>query len=97
MRYIWQATWKAGVTREQGDAALMRRAGWSYPQGMSVTGEYWLMGTPTVILIFETSEIEPIFELDLTWGDVFDTTTSPVLTPEEGLRIGPEIVSRRGG
>ena len=95
MLYVWQATWKAAVTREQQDAALERRASWNYPEGVSVKGEYWIQGNPTVMIVFETDSIGPIFEVGLTWGDVFDITVSPAITPEEGLRIGPEIVGRR--
>jgi hypothetical protein len=95
MLYVWQATWKQNVTREQQDAALERRATWSYPDGLSVRGEYWVQGTPTVIVVFETTEVGAIFELGLMWGDVFDITVNPALTPEEGLRLGPDILSRR--
>jgi hypothetical protein len=95
MLYVWQATWKSGISGELQDAALMRRVGFSFPEGIDVKGEYWLMGRPTVLVIFEASEIAPVFELSSVWGDVFDTVTTPAVTPEEGLRLGAEIMSRR--
>ena len=95
MLYVWQATWKSGVSRELQDAALMRRVGYNFTEGMDVKGEYWLMGTPTVLVVFEASEISPVFELSTFWGDVFDTVTNPAITPEEGLRLGAEFMSRR--
>ena len=39
MIYVWLANWKPGLSREQMDGALMRRAAWSYPDGY-VLGEY---------------------------------------------------------
>jgi hypothetical protein len=95
MLYVWSATWRPNITREASDAALMRRAQWQYPSGLKVHGEYWLTGTPTVILIFEADSIEPIMELGFTWGDVFETECKPAVTSDEGLRLGPEILARR--
>ena len=95
MLYIWQATWKPGVTRELQDAALERRAQWHYPEALSVVGEYWVQGNPTVIVIFETDRIDAIFEMGLTWGDVFDISVNPAIAPDDGLRLGQEIISRR--
>ncbi len=95
MLYVWQATWKPSITREQQDAALERRSTFTFPEGLSVHGEYWLQGTPSVIVVFATDDVAPIFEMGLAWGDVFDITVTPAITPEEGLRIGPEIIGRR--
>jgi hypothetical protein len=39
MIYVWLASWKPGLSREQMDGALVRRASWSYPEGMTVLGE----------------------------------------------------------
>jgi hypothetical protein len=62
---------------------------------MEVKGEYWIMGKPTVLVVFEASDIAPVFELSSIWGDVFNTVTNPAITPEEGLRLGAEFMSRR--
>lgn len=96
MIFVWQASWKPHLSREQSDGALARRAKWKYPNTMKVLGEYWLADSnPAVISIFEAGDYSPIMELSLTWGDVFDITCTPATTPEEGLKIGPEILSRR--
>ena len=95
MLYVWTANFRSNVSREQSDAALMRRAGWQYPSGIKVLGEYWLGGSPTVIVIFETDSYEPIMELGMTWGDVFEIECKPAVTAEDGLRIGPEVMARR--
>ena len=31
MDYVMLLKWKQGITQEQADAALIRRAGWQYP------------------------------------------------------------------
>ncbi len=96
MLYTMLLHWKAGVDREQMDGALVRRSRWQYPAGAEVIGEYWL-GThsPAVIAVFEASDFAPILEMQMTWGDVFDIVVVPATTPEEGLRLGPEILQRR--
>jgi Domain of unknown function (DUF3303) len=96
MIYVWLANWKPGLSREQMDGALMRRAAWSYPDGINVLGEYWLGGhRPAVISIFETDDFSTIMELAFTWQDVFEIACEPACTPEQGLQWGPSILERR--
>ena len=97
MLYVMSLSWKSGLTREQQDDALIRRSQWKYPAGMKVIGEYWLSApSPTVLSIFEAESYEPIMEMGMTWGDVFEINTTPATTPEEGLQIGQRIMERRG-
>jgi hypothetical protein len=89
-------SWQPGLTREQRDGALARRAQWQYPEGLQVLGEYWTAAEqPAVVVVFEAAEFIPIMELTLTWGDVFQIATYPAVSAEEGLRIGPEALQRR--
>jgi hypothetical protein len=96
MLYTMLLSWKAGLNRQQMDEALARRSRWDYPQGAKVVGEYWL-GTysPAVVAVFEASDYAPIMEMQMSWGDVFDIVIVPATTPEEGLRLGPQILQRR--
>ena len=97
MIYVWLASWQSGLTREQRDGALARRAEWQFPDGLDVLGEYWpATGDPAVVAIFETDAFPAIMELDLEWGDVFDIVCVPACTPEQGLQWGAEILARRG-
>jgi hypothetical protein len=90
--------WQSGLTREQRDGALMRRAGWNYPDGVKLHGEYWLSSERlAVVSVFETDEPAALLELGFTWGDVFQIEVTPAVPAEEGLRIGPEVMSRRQG
>lgn len=95
MIYAWTASWRPNITRQESDAALMRRSTWEYPKGIKVLGEYWLSGSPAVILIFEADNYLAIMELGMTWGDVFEIVCTPATTPEDGLRFGAEIMGRR--
>lgn len=96
MIFVWQASWKPGLSREQMDGALIRRAGWSFPAGVTVQGEYWLSrAEPVVVVILEADSYEPLFEMALTWQDVFSIDCVPACTPEDGLAWGPAMLERR--
>lgn len=96
MDYVMLLRWKQGLSREQRDGALMRRAGWKYPSGASVIAEYWPAAEdPAVVSIFRTDDFGAMMEIDLTWGDIFDVTIFPAVSAEEGLKIGPDVMGRR--
>ena len=77
------------------DAALGRRAGWKYPEGIKVIAEYWpLSSAVQVISILAADSIEKIMEIFFEWDDVFDINIYPAVSAEEGLRIGPEVFAR---
>jgi hypothetical protein len=97
MIFVWLASLKPGLSREQADEALQRRAGWSPPAGMDMLGEYWPANSnPAVVSIFEADSFEPVMEVNLDWGDVFDIVCSPACTAEQGLQWGAAIMQRRG-
>ena len=96
VQYVMLLSWKPGVTRDQQDTALMRRGAWQYPDGITVAGEWWpATPDPAVVIAFEAENYTPIMEVYMTWGDVFDITAYPAVTAEEGLRIGPDAMSKR--
>jgi hypothetical protein len=96
MDYVMLLRWKQGLTREQRDGALMRRAQWSYPQGVEVVAEYWPAAEdPAVVSVFRTDDFSGVMEIGFTWGDTFDISTFPAISAEEGLKIGPEVMGRR--
>jgi hypothetical protein len=96
--YVMFLSWKQGVTRDQQDGALIRRAGWQYPDGITVHGEWWPATVdPAVVVAFETESYAPIMEVIFGWGDVFDITVHPAVSAEEGMRIGPDAMAKRQG
>ena len=96
MLYVMTLKWQQGLGREQRDGALMRRAGWNYPNGVKLHGEYWPSSESlAVVSVFETDDPAALMELGFTWGDVFQIEITPAVTAEDGLRIGPEFMARR--
>ena len=95
MDYIAMLTFRPGVSAAERDAALMRRAKWSYPAAIRPVAEYWPMADgPQVVAVFSTDDAASIFELTFEWNDVFDIVVHPALSAEDGLRIGPDVFGR---
>lgn len=96
MHYVVMLKWQPGLTREQRDGALMRRAQWEFPENLKVIGEYWPVGDdPAVVTIVETDDVAAFMELEFTWSDVFQFTVTPAVTAEEGLKLGPDLLAKR--
>jgi hypothetical protein len=95
MEFVALLKFRPSVPAAERDAALMRRAGWQYPDGLKVISEYWpLSGEYQVVTVFSVETIAPIMEVEFEWDDVFDMTVTPAVSAEEGLRIGPEVFGR---
>ena len=41
MQYVILLDWRTEATGDERDGALMRRAAWSYPDGLKVISESW--------------------------------------------------------
>ncbi|SEL67423.1 DUF3303 domain-containing protein [Streptacidiphilus jiangxiensis] len=96
MLYVMTLEWQPGLSREERDGALARRAGWTYPPGLTVEGEYWLGAeNPAVVIVFQAESFTPIMEVSLAWGDKFKITAYPAVTAAEGLAAGAEALGRR--
>ncbi len=95
MEFVAFLRFRPSVSAADRDAALMRRAAWKYPDGITVLSEYWPMsGEYQVVTAFATDSITAMMEVEFEWNDVFDVTVIPAISAEEGLRIGPEVFGR---
>jgi len=95
MEFVALLKFRPSVPAAERDAALMRRAGWQYPDGLKVIAEYWpLSGEYQVVTVFSAETVAPIMEIEFEWDDVFDMTVTPAVSADEGLRIGPEVFGR---
>ena len=95
MEFVALLRFRPSVPAAERDAALMRRAGWQYPDGLKVISEYWPMsGEYQVVTVFSAETIAPIMEVEFEWDDVFDMTVTPAVSADEGLRMGPELFGR---
>ena len=96
MLYAFVADWHQHTTPEQRDAALARRAEWSFPPGTSVVSEYWSFGnSPLVYTVFEADDPKAIWQLAADWNDVFEIRIIPVMTSDFGLAHGQEVFENR--
>jgi hypothetical protein len=95
MEFVALLKFRPSVPAAERDAALMRRAGWQYPDGIKMIAEYWpLSGEYQVVTVFSAETIAPIMEIEFEWDDVFDMTVTPAVSADEGLRIGPDVFGR---
>jgi hypothetical protein len=95
MDYVALLRFRPSISSAERDAALVRRATWQYPAGVTVVAEYWpVSGDVQVVSIFSTDDFAPIFEFELEWSDVFDIDVSPAVSAEDGLRIGADVFGR---
>jgi hypothetical protein len=95
MLYLATFNWRPGLTRQQMDEALMRRAGYEFPAGLKWIGEYWPAGPLLVVLVFEVESYAPVMRLLTDWQDVFEVAVAPATTAEEGLALGKEAIEKR--
>ena len=85
MLFVALLTTKPGSTFQEGGA---RRLQWSYPEGMNVLAEYWLeTDSPRVVSVFETESMEPMGQIRLQWGDLFEIEVFPAVTGEQGMQM----------
>jgi hypothetical protein len=93
--YVALLTFRSSVSAADRDGALMRRAGWQYPNGVRPIAEYWPAASGvSVISIFSADTYAAVMELVLQWNDVFDIDVHPAVSAEEGLQVGAEVFSR---
>ena len=96
MLYAFVANYHPGLTEEQRDRGLARRAQWKYPDGVKPVAEFWSFGNaPLVYSVFEADDATAIYRVAADWDDVFDIDIVPVMTAEEGLKTGPGVIARR--
>ena len=95
MDYVALLKFRSSSSAAERDAALARRVGWQYPEGVRMIAEYWpLSSVVSVVGIWSAESIEKLMELFFEWDDVFDIEIYPAVSAEEGLRIGPEVFAR---
>jgi hypothetical protein len=76
------------VTKREG---TMRRFEYTYPDGMTILGEYWLAtDDPCVIVMVEADTMTPLLTALADWDEVFEITIVPAVTAEEGMRFAKE-------
>jgi hypothetical protein len=76
------------VTKREG---TMRRFAYTYPEDITIIGEYWLTtDDPCVILVVKAESMAPLLAAVADWDDVFQITIVPAVTAEDGMRFATE-------
>jgi hypothetical protein len=95
MDYVALLTFRPSVDAATRDAALMRRAAFTYPHGIEVIAEYWpISADPNVVSVISTEDKAAMMQLYFEWSDVFDITILPAVSAADGLKIGPDVFGR---
>lgn len=95
MDYVALLRFRDSASAADRDGALMRRAAWTYPEGIRAIAEYWPVASAVdVVSIFAADSADQLLELQLEWSDVFDIDIHPAVSADEGLRIGPDVFGR---
>lgn len=95
MDYVALLAFRPSVIGPERDAALMRRAAWQYPEGITPIAEYWpSVAGLQVVTIFSATEYAPVMELLYEWNDVFEIKVYPAVSAQDGLAIGPEVFAK---
>lgn len=84
--YVAYLSFKEGTTTEQGMAAYTRRLSYMYPERASLLGEYWVNGSPQVVVIWEAEDEGPGDMIEAFWGDLFDVRIYPASRPQLNVR-----------
>lgn len=93
--YVATLRFRPSVSAADRDAALVRRAGWQYPEGITLIAEYWPSSADLqVISIFSADDYAPVMQLVFDWNDVFDINVHPAVSAEEGIKTGIEVFSK---
>jgi hypothetical protein len=95
MDFVALLRFRSSVTSAERDAAMVRRAGWKYPDGLRMIAEYWPTGSAVqVVSIFSADDFTGVMELQLEWSDVFDIDIYPAVSAEDGLKVGSDLLGR---
>ena len=93
MLFVALLSVKPGGTFQEGGA---RRLQWSYPEGMNVLREYWLeTDSPRVVSVFEAEGMEPMGQIRMEWGDLFEIEVFPAVTSEQGMQMLRQAMSQQ--
>lgn len=98
MKTVGFYRWREGLGRDAMNEALLRRAGWTYPEGAVPSAEYWTAGNDprqvAIVIVFDELTPEGLLATVLAWNDLFDMSFLPSMTAEEGLEIGARLGAR---
>ncbi len=88
MQYVSLLKARRGDSKE----TLMRRASWSYPEGLRLIAEYWMnAGSLMVIAVYEADDLTVVHEITSKWSDIFEITTATAIPVEKAMRFAERL------
>jgi len=88
--------WKPGISHEKVMECLGRRFSYKEPEGANMLFEYWPGGvgdkTPAVVAGYDMTDLGPMMEIELYWGEYFDITMMPAISADDGIKMGADIL-----
>lgn len=88
MLFVATLTLREGKSSAAALEALQKHQGWEHPTGLKVVADYYLSGTPEIIVIFEADIPEPIYAFHLNWADLFDVRVHPAMPLDQAIKAG---------
>jgi hypothetical protein len=90
MLFISLLSTKSATAQER----IAKRMEWNFPEGIKLLGEYWLLAdSPRVITVWESDNPAAMAGMYVAWEDMFDITTIPAITGEQGLELAKKAMS----
>lgn len=88
--------WKPGISHEKVMECLGRRFDYKEPEGANMLFEYWPSGvgdkSPAVVAGYEMTDLGPMLEIELYWGEYFDIMMLPAISADDGIKMGADIL-----
>lgn len=89
-------TLKDGAPPDAAREALTRHQRWQHPPGLNVIADYYVSGTPQIVIICEAQDSAPIFALHLEWADLFEVNVHPAMPLDEAITAGLQMLQSQG-
>jgi len=86
MLFMGILTWEP----EKRDEVIKRRAGWEYPEGVKVIGEWSDLGGNRVFSLAEIDDPKAMLAAASAWTDVTKLEIVPLMETEEMLKLLPK-------
>ena len=92
--------WKAGITHEKVMECLAKRMQFQEPEGANMLFEYWPGGvgdkTPAVVAGYDMTDLAPMMEVELIWGEYFDIMMLPAIKADDGIKMSADVMQHIG-
>lgn len=90
--------WKEGLSHDKVMECLGKRLEYAIPEDMHLLHEVWPATSgpdlPAVVSIVEVQDYAPLMEVEMLWSEYFDIKFLPVVSAEDGMKLGKDIMTQ---